>query len=130
MISKKFQCLSNLFLVQCASLHYAVWSTKNQHFYQSFSWSGYTNISSLSRNDNLHDTTQYSTVNYSTLFSNISSLLKLYCKRLGIFTVFCLKLYLESLFPSWHLQWKFFKLVFFFNSEETVTDWSWLLNQS
>ena len=61
--------------------------------------------------------------------SNFSSLIKLYCKIFGKFEIFCLRLYLESLFPSWHLQQKFLKLVFF-NSEEEIADWSWLLNQS
>ena len=37
LIPKKFQFLINLFLVQYASLHYAVQSKKSYHFYQSFS---------------------------------------------------------------------------------------------
>ena len=160
MISEKFQCLTNIFLVEYASFHYSVQSKKSYLFYWSFSWSGYTNNNT---NDNLHDIRQYFTVNYSTLLllnsfntkfggpknplllrlnmtkslnfvlflvesvscSNISSLLKLYHKRFGKFKTFSLKLYLGPLFPSWHLQWKFLKLVFL-NSEEKVTDWSWL----
>ena len=61
--------------------------------------------------------------------SNFSSLIKLYRKILGKLKIFCLRLHLESLFPSLHLQQKFLKPVFF-NFKEAITDWSWLLNQS
>ena len=46
--------------------------------------------------------------------SNFSSLIKLYCKIFGKLKIFCLRLYLESLFPSWHLQQKVLKLVSLF----------------
>ena len=69
------------------------------------------------------------TLNFSVFLLESVSSSNLYCKKFGKLKIFCLKLYLESLFLSRHLHQKFFKFVFF-NSEETITDWSWLLNRS